>query len=48
MSNVRRCSCVTGCSSLRAHNPADADAAVTVLGLGAPPTDIALPYDPDA
>ncbi|WP_146418005.1 cupin domain-containing protein [Haloarcula hispanica] len=32
----------------RAHNPADADKPVTVLGVGAPPTDIALPYDPDA
>ncbi|AEM56016.1 cupin [Haloarcula hispanica N601] len=31
----------------RAHNPADADKPVTVLGVGAPPTDIALPYDPD-
>lgn len=31
----------------RAHNPADADEPVTVLGVGAPPTDIARPYDPD-
>ena len=32
----------------RAHNPDDADESVTVLGVGAPPTDIARPYDPDA
>jgi mannose-6-phosphate isomerase-like protein (cupin superfamily) len=32
----------------RAHNPADADESVTVLGVGAPPTDIARPHDPDA
>jgi mannose-6-phosphate isomerase-like protein (cupin superfamily) len=32
----------------RAHNPADADEPVTVLGVGAPPTDIARPYDPNA
>jgi len=31
----------------RAYNPADAPASVTVLGVGAPPTDIALPYDPE-
>lgn len=31
----------------RAYNPEDAAASVTVLGVGAPPTDIALPYDPD-
>ncbi|GGK67800.1 hypothetical protein GCM10009067_20150 [Haloarcula sebkhae] len=35
-------------SPQRAHNPADADESVTVLGVGAPPTDIARPYDPDA
>lgn len=32
----------------RAHNPADADESVAVLGVGAPPTDIARPYDPEA
>ncbi|MFC6974327.1 cupin domain-containing protein [Halomicroarcula sp. GCM10025709] len=31
----------------RAYNPADADEQVRVLGVGAPKTDIALPYDPD-
>ena len=32
----------------RAHNPADADGPVTVLGTGAPRTDPALAYDPEA
>ncbi|WP_276273097.1 cupin domain-containing protein [Haloarcula litorea] len=31
----------------RAYNPADADGSVRVLGVGAPKSDIALPYDPD-
>ena len=32
----------------RAFNPEDADGPVKALGVGAPKTDIALPYDPDA
>ncbi|MUV90511.1 cupin domain-containing protein [Halapricum sp. CBA1109] len=31
----------------RPHNPADADGPVTVLGVGAPRSDPALPYDPE-
>jgi quercetin dioxygenase-like cupin family protein len=31
----------------RAFNPADAASAVRVLGVGAPKSDIALPYDPE-
>jgi quercetin dioxygenase-like cupin family protein len=31
----------------RAYNPDDADAPVRVLGMGAPRTDVARPYDPD-
>jgi len=31
----------------RAYNPADADDSVKVLGVGAPKSDIALPYDPE-
>ncbi|MFC7076951.1 cupin domain-containing protein [Haloarcula halophila] len=34
-------------SAHRAYNPADADGPVRVLGVGAPKTDIAFPYDPD-
>ncbi|WP_324759335.1 cupin domain-containing protein [Haloarcula sp. GH36] len=34
-------------SAHRAYNPEDADGPVRVLGVGAPKTDIALPYDPD-
>ena len=30
----------------RAHNPVDADEPVRVLGVGAPKSDIAHPYDP--
>lgn len=30
-----------------AHNPDDADAAVRVIGMGAPKFDIARPYDPE-
>jgi uncharacterized cupin superfamily protein len=32
----------------RAYNPDDAAASVTVLGTGAPKSDIARPYDPEA
>ncbi|WP_254279383.1 cupin domain-containing protein [Haloarcula marina] len=32
----------------RAFTPADADGPTKVLGVGAPKTDIALPYDPDS
>jgi quercetin dioxygenase-like cupin family protein len=31
----------------RAHNPAAADSSVTVLGIGAPRSDPAVPYEPD-
>ncbi|MFC7018159.1 MULTISPECIES: cupin domain-containing protein [Haloarcula] len=31
-----------------AYNPADAAESVKVLGVGAPKTDIALPYEPEA
>lgn len=31
----------------RAHNPADADAPVELLAVGAPQADDAVPYDPD-
>jgi mannose-6-phosphate isomerase-like protein (cupin superfamily) len=31
----------------RAYNPADADECVRVLGVGAPKSDIARPYEPD-
>lgn len=31
----------------RPYNPADADEAVTVLGIGAPRSDPAVPYEPD-
>jgi len=31
----------------RAYNPADAEESVLVLGVGAPKTDIAVPYDPE-
>ncbi len=34
-------------SPIRPHNPADADDAVRVLGVGAPQYDIGRPYDPD-
>jgi mannose-6-phosphate isomerase-like protein (cupin superfamily) len=35
-------------SPIRPYNPADADASVRVLGVGAPKFDIGRPYDPDA
>lgn len=31
----------------RAFNPADADGSVTVFGVGAPRSDVAVPYDAD-
>lgn len=34
-------------SPLRPHNPADADTSTVVLGIGAPASDIAIPYDPE-
>jgi mannose-6-phosphate isomerase-like protein (cupin superfamily) len=35
-------------SPIRPYNPADADAPVRVLGVGAPKFDIGRPYGPDA
>lgn len=32
----------------RAYNPEDADGPVTVLGIGAPRSDPAIPYDPES
>ncbi|MDG5776048.1 cupin domain-containing protein [Haloarculaceae archaeon H-GB2-1] len=34
-------------SPIRPFNPADADESVRVLGIGAPPYDPGLPFDPD-